>query len=328
MRLSLSALCLTLWGLLGVTSSTYGSSRWFLPKPEKLESYLEVQAAHKSYIEGNSKEFSVALKEAFIAHPADEAAQSNLFELLDRSFENRRGKALPVSWKLPPELNGLKLSIRRKQNSTAGPAISPTTLSSSKDQPKFSMAFTLSGKSRSAIEQVQLTHYPSEILIDKRAGYGRVTALSANECQFETENTESAPKEGLYLFHIQLKGKEPVRGWFLLRPSRSNEAPRPEFSTKNGLVWVDFKSQAYRPYEARKLSIKLIEDKTGNAIWDSGSVNPEMEKLAWEELIKKNYPVSDTKGVHLLLNFQETHKFGELLISRENWVNVPGNPLR
>jgi hypothetical protein len=284
----------------------------------------EIRAAHEAYLENRLLDMNRDLKSALMKAPDDEGLLENAGKLLRAAHKRAGDEALPVDWSLPPEVSYLKLAVNRI----------------SFDRPAYRVQMNLDGPSEESLEQLKLTRYPEEVIIDKAGGVGEtsveVDSEGVTNFWFGTDYEEDAPKDGLYLLDIKIKDRPIVRGWVILSDMVASQSPR-IFSPAPGTVVRDahptfdfenFRTPEYVQGQRRNLYLRV-------RVGMPGDENPEKWEAKIEEpaLTRATLGVAPTigeglteleEGAHRLqVIYEERERFGPIILGRQAASIVP-----
>jgi hypothetical protein len=276
-----------------------------------------LERGHDAYLAGDFLAMSRALKDVLASADADAEVRANALALLERAYEVRDDHRIPADWTLPPGLAVLTLGEVRVEepDGTSFTAY----LSGRIDDPR-------------RIEQLQVEH-GGEVLIDKLAGKGKLEADSREDdgmCHFSLELDDARPlPPGVYGVHVALAGAPPTEGWVIVSDIVSTAAPRiraPGLDAAAGqnptLVFEDFRSPAYRPFESRTLFLRVVPQ-AGGAGWSLWT-----DQVGFTEIVVgKDARAPATMlapGRHRInVTFTETRRFGPMQLSRQSRTLQP-----
>lgn len=218
-----------------------------LPPEEARAALAEVHAAYLARDYPNLARRSRALLET----PQLAAGTlHNALAVLDRAQEVTRGK-LPADWRMPEPLRDVRVQLLRIE---------------SPDGTVFQLLVGGSSPAEDTVRQVSVTDAAGHALLDRRAGVGEWQAEpEEGRYYWELEGPElsAAPAEGYYALRFELADGRQTVGWFPMSRLRASESPRivapaPEqvvASPTPELMWDDFRSPEYRPFEARSTGL-------------------------------------------------------------------------
>jgi hypothetical protein len=277
----------------------------------------DVAPAHLSLLQGDFMGMARAIKAALMRHPDDAAIREDLLDLMDQAFAFGAGR-VPADWKLPEEITSFQVGLKRR--SGEDPARASHYLFVEYDTPRPDL-----------VERVQVIRYPDEVLIDAKGGHGarvgRATGLGRSGLRgyvLGSEGREEPLPDGLYLLNIKIGDKPAVEGWFTLHAAASS-APEIESPARNQVFrtpaptfrWQAYRSPEFRPFEERKLLLRLFEGRGGwyEAAWNDYAPTPEQGSFTLGE---GTSPKLAPGSYSIQLMFEERRRFGDLVIARES----------
>jgi hypothetical protein len=283
--------------------------------PSFAQDYEDVRRAHEAYLRADFqstddvREVMVAIKAALLNHPSDATVLQNLlqlnrqvtaraYEVRDashilsaadgeqslkdaivpyRQFVRNHGEIIPLDWSLPEEMMFPVIGVSKQTAADMG----ATT---------YSLNLWSWLSSADAVENLRLVRYPDEVVLDKRLGIGSWHSVESSgdwpaAIEASTGYASAPPQEGLYLFDVEISGKQPVHGWIILSDVTSTsspgiEAPSPDQVYRSGrpeFHWRDFRSAQYRGFEHRKLQLGVAPEGAtdGDRLWRLAIISPD-----------------------------------------------------
>jgi hypothetical protein len=279
---------------------------------------------HSAYLARDFRKMAVAMKDALMAQPDDPQVKENVLRLYKKAYEVQGQNGVPADWQLPDEITKMRITVRRIQ----------------KDLPEFSLKVSGNTIQAKIIKQLQVIHYPDQIVLDKRSAIGEWKEGPGKnsvdfEYQFQGRKSRQQVATGLYLLKVELTNGKSVDGWFLVdddmnastTPEVSSPAVGETFTTGNPkFIWVDFRSPEYKPYEHRSVWIGVSRAEPPNYDWDKKWQlwvdSPTLQQTTVG-------PTSGGTGVSKLengryvfvINYGERRRFGDVMIGRDCMTN-------
>jgi len=260
---------------------------------------------------------------------AEEVGQPDMIGVYDQlsRYESEKGPIVPLDWELPSEFMYVVLNISRTYNPV-------------KDRTEFDWGLLCLLKTEKVVEQMQVIRYPNEVIFDRQAGIGTVSDGLIGKQKVPTfrigsEEGASAPKEGLYLLNIKVKGKPMVNGWFVLNRTTATtnvvvRSPSPHEVMRTGnptFQWDRYESPEFKPFNQTKRILNVYSLNGGHRgnIWWSSAVYPGLGDSVNLTNAPNETGVSDLKNGNYTfrVNFEERWFFGGLLIGRHAVTEVP-----
>lgn len=284
-----------------------------------------IQKAHTGFLEGDFKKMALGMKEALMAHASDASVQTNVSDLLRRSYKVLAGSGIPVDWHLPDEIKQLSAVVKRIERDSVH------------------HKFKISGHTEvlDLIKQLRVVRYPGDEILNKQAGKGEWEQdhQEGEDVYFSLSTTKSGQPtpEGLYLIDLELSNGKQVSGWFILDDSlNAGDAPKvysPAFdqifsTTKPTFRWQDYHSALYQPEERRSLWFGVSRtdppDYAWNDIWSIWQSPPRLTETTIG-LNASGTGVSQlAAGSHVfVIDYQEFKRFGDMQIRRSSTTVRP-----
>lgn len=275
---------------------------------------------NQAFLNEDFKAMTAAMKKVLMEHPNDEVVQAKVYSLLNRAQSELGRLGMPVEQKLPEAIQRLKISVKRRQG----------------ENPRFGIMVSANVKEDLGIEQVRLTRYPKEVLIDTREKIGEDEAhyekQYPRDFSAQTRKSYSKIQPGLYLIHIELKNASPFEGWVILTPdiNSTGDADLGEYKDLNvvrgdkvELSWKPFRSPEYKPFESSLMTMSIskvgIKD-DWELKWDHSLVAPTKTSVKIKEEgegVKELEPGKYSAGI----TFYEQRLFGDIAIRRGTTVS-------
>lgn len=275
-----------------------------------------LKKAHKALINKKYKKMALQLKHVFQYSEGNKAIEKNALELLDLAHKERGQKRIPVDWKLPKDIDYLKVGFRTQYNKAA-------------DYTGYKIDVVGLTEEPENLEQLRIVKYPNQIIIDKIKGIGSFDSWKNEDDRgfYLGRRFESPKFDGLYLIQIKLKGQDLVNGWFISSKMKSSKTPTIKtpidgtiFNTPNPeFVWNNFLSPEYQNFEQRKLYLKIthFNSKRKTVWWWLSEKDPTRERVTLgDEGIGAHILKPGTYLLHL--NYGERKKFGPIKLSRDS----------
>ena len=299
---------------LTLAASTAQGGQWFSNGGDGATGALE--RAHAAYLAQDMVTLANALREVMSDPDADLAVRQNAFALLAKAYEVNGGN-IPVDWHLPEGVREFKVNHVRKEDA---------------EGVVYKLSLSVSVPEKDTLTQLQLVHFPDQVVLDKSAGVG-TWEVEADEGQFKIDfqtRTQAAPlADGLYMLQFGFKDGRRASGWFLLSDLTSTATPRiaaPAFgeSVATGnpeIVWDDFHSPEYKPYERRTLNVSVGQLFNGGEEWQNRWYLYRQDPVQTRTVVGRDPAGSQqielSKGDYwLVVSFMEQRRFGDLKMRR------------
>jgi hypothetical protein len=284
----------------------------------------EIRAAHEAFLENRLLDMNRGLKAALMKAPDDEGLLQNTSKLLRAARKRAGNEALPVDWRLPTEVSYLKLAVNRI----------------SFDRPAYRMQMNLDVPNEEDLEQVKLTRYPEDVIIDKVGSIGEMSVEEGANGEsffwFGTDYEGDAPKDGLYLLDIKIKDKPLVQGWVILNDLVASQSPR-VFSPAPGTVVRDshptfdfenFRTPEYVQGQRRNLSLRVRVSQPGSEMpprWEAKVEEPALTRatLGVAPTVGEGLEELSDGDHRLHVIYEERMNFGPVLLGRQAASVVP-----
>ncbi len=281
--------------------------------------YPEVQRAQEAYAEGDTTAMALAIKAGMTKYNDDSVVRKNLLDLYAKSSDDK----LDPGWKLPADIKRMTVSVQRMEG---------------EGKTRFRMLVRGRIVKGSKIEQIKITRYPSEVIVDKTAGPAE---FEQEQDEAETDFFRLAPslqntmvKGGLYFVKIETTQSGVTEGWFLINDEMNSSAsPRfhgsdTAFVSKDGrphFSWNEFFSPEYHKPERRHLFLNILKITADE--WTTAWMHFDFTgKMVSVEVGKT--PTDTTSQVPLekgeyavQLSYDEAHNFGDLILQRESMTS-------
>jgi hypothetical protein len=276
-----------------------------------------LERGHDAFLAGDFLSMSLAAKDVLASDDEDADIRASSLALIEKAYEVRDDHRIPADWTLPPGLAVLTLGEVRVEEPDG-----------------TSFTAYLSGRvdDPGRIEQLQVEH-GGEVLLDRLAGKGKLEADPREDdgmCHFSLELDDARPlPPGVYGVHIVLAGAPPTDGWVIVSDVVSTAAPRirapgrdATAGTNPTLVFEDFTSPAYRPFERRALylGVSPYGRGVGWSLWT--------DQVGFTEIVvgkDARGPATDLMpGRHRVnVSFTETRQFGPMQLGRKSRTLQP-----
>lgn len=284
-----------------------------------------LRRAHESFLGGRFQAMAAHLKEVFEDSSSDDVTRRNALELLHKAYAAKNGGSIPVDWKLPKEIEDMKINVRHARKP---------------ERDTYVLKASGTGSDKGIVAQIQIVQYPDRIVLDKEAGLGEWTESYDPEDghYFELDGDSQAepPAEGLYLLNLRLRDGRVTKGWFILSDLVSSETPTvrtpavgEQFSTRNPTFrWLDFHSPEFQSHERRTLWVGISAPKppdfTYNEVWSRYEANPATTEttIGVDPLGKGLKELPDGRYV-THIGYKEIRRFGDLRLARQSMTILP-----
>lgn len=274
--------------------------------------------AHRTFLKGN---FNAMVRHIInVLQQGDEVEGRNAMKLLEKAYA-QNGGSLPADFKLPKEINKMRILVRRRLN----------------EDVRHRIAVRGSTAVKGFVQQLKVTRYPDTVVLDKDHNIGEWKEEFDQQDKvyyFDlTGPKDLAPvPEGLYFIHMRLSDGTTNDGYVILSNVNSTTSPElispysgETFATSTPTIkWKNFISPQYKPVERRFSSVDIWENSEVNNYkdrWSFWHEDPSQEEATVGQANGTSGDLKLADGPYSVsLNFQERRKFGDLYISRESQV--------
>ena len=281
-----------------------------------------VERAQNYFIQGHWTKMAEEIKHGLVTSDRPEVKE-NLINLLEKSYQVRDGKRVPVNWSLPEEIKYMKISVRR-------------TDFTARNKIRYDLQVSGDTTKLGVVSKLKVTAYPNTVVLEKDGAqtfwedknYGGYPGF------YSSSSKGSTPvNEGLYLIEIELKNGKRTNGWFVLsnmatsnsvivnKPSANHvyNLNKPIFS------WDDFYSEFHKPFMQRRLSMWVGHFNSDNEpLWQYRQRYPSTVEAKYGKNDEGNIiaPLSPNK-YYFAVQYQERKKFGDLHLAVVSKTVVP-----
>jgi len=310
---------------------------WFTSKAVP----TSLNEAHRYFAKGDADNMFRNIRET-VSNGADSALVSNMSELIESAY--RQGIEVSSDFmRLPEEIRFLQINETRTDEQSGT---------------YFEMEVKGDLKQVSPIRQLQLIRAPGIVILDKREKIGQwveypiIDGNKGHNFYFTSVRQREPYAKGLYDLTIEMKDGRKENLWFILSqegpgtsPSIISPYPGESFRTKNPrFEWSDYRSEFYRPFELRHGNVYVVRVRAEQKrpaerwgfTWGVELLPPyRTSMLAGQRgnldgrLGKRQEPFGYGEGElldgdYLLeVGFEETRRFGALVLGRESVKTVP-----
>jgi hypothetical protein len=275
--------------------------------------------AHASFFAGDNLKMMTELRDSLMSQPYDLELKKSALALYKQAVAKAGTKGLPADWKLPEEISTMKIAFRHIQSDRTG----------------YQLRVSGEVKAFGLIRQLQVVHYPDQVILDKEAGIGTYEESTSAKGEFEYSGqslkTTRPLASGLYLLKGVLNSGKTVDGWFLLEDEMNSTAvpevqiPSVDQVFSNGkptFHWNNFQSPQYQPFEIRSVWIGISRTDLGEnwvKRWEKWIRSPQLTELT-VGVTEPQAGVNELEnGAYAFaLNYHESHSFGDIILNRDS----------
>ena len=302
--------------------------------PTFADANTDLSKAKMAITQHDYRTASLLLKQVFLDSLDGSEEDEQALKLSDEIYAKTNGRAIPVDYELPPELQGLKIRfIRRFQRPDDHPG-GPS------GGHRVSIAIEAPYDLRSRIGDLALFKEPSgKMLIDSSDARQWGGDVESDRSYIGNDFADHQDMDGLYRLGIDIykPTHQQFSAWFIVtrakawgepvisspgnipRVTPTDEAPR---NFKEVLFqFNNFVSSSYLPFESRNLMAYLNlhfgggDNPNISPYWKANVPNPNITQLVPG---RDDWPTKlDSGEYRFAVDFQELRPFGPLQLSRE-----------